>query len=98
MMITFLLGDAEKSNLCAKITLDQEELNYFSKIVNPTKKTKNTHYTPGIWGEMNGGIGMAKFNSLWILRDSGASYSIILAKHTKNCEGKWPSWYVGLHK
>ena len=36
--------------------MDQEELNYLSKWINPTKYIKLTHYTTILWGGIHGNI------------------------------------------
>ena len=68
---------------CKEVTLDQKEL--FSLIKNNKYewKTKIALYTPIQWGEINGRLGNAKFNSPMILIDYGASSSIIICKHVQ---------------
>ena len=53
---------------------------------------------PVLLREMNDRLGKAKFNSLSILLDSGASSSFILGKKLKHCERKRPMRSVGVHK
>ena len=36
----------DKVMLCPETTLDKKELDYLSKTINPTKKTKKIHYSP----------------------------------------------------
>ena len=64
----------------AEITLAKKELYYLSKI-NNSNKNKMVHYTPLIWGEMNGRIGKTNFNSLSIILDSIYISFIIIGKH-----------------
>ena len=56
-------------------------------LINPTKK-KNRHYTPILIGNTNGRLGKAKFCTLRILLDSGASFSIVIGKHTHKLRHK----------
>ena len=67
--------------MCAKLTVDQEELQTISNIINPTKNTKLTHYMPVIWGKMKCRLGKAKLKSIRILFNSGDISSIIIGKH-----------------
>ena len=59
----------------------QKELYSSSEIINLTKKTNITHYTPVIWGLMNGRLYKANFNLICILLYYGARSFIILGKH-----------------
>ena len=75
-------GGGGNSKRCAEHTLEKDELYTISKIINPTKNIKVTHYAPVLWGEMNCSLGKARFKSLRILLDCGASSSIVLGKNT----------------
>ena len=46
---------------------DKGKLYTISKVINPTKNTKVTHYMPVLLGDMNCRLGKVKFNSLRIL-------------------------------
>ena len=59
-----------------------------SHIINPTKKGKNRHYTPVLLGSVNGRLGKAKYRTIRIIMDSGASSSIVLGKHTQTLRQK----------
>ena len=56
------------------------------------------YYTQVLWGEMNGRLGKAKFNSLMILRYSIASCKNILGNIYGNFETKLPSKSFGFNK
>ena len=69
----------------------EKELYTISHIINLPKK----HYIPVLPGNSNGRLGKAKYRTLRILMDSGASSSILLGKHItkvlhkKNHPVKW---------
>ena len=50
------------SKLWVEGNLEQKYLYYLSKIINPTKKTKNIQYKPIIWSEIDDIFGDFKFN------------------------------------
>ena len=41
------------TNFCTEGTLYKKDLYYLSKIIKPTKKTKNIQYKPIIWSEID---------------------------------------------
>ena len=71
-------------------TDSEQELYRISHLVNPTKD-KNIDYTPVLLGNANGRLSKANFFPLRILLESGASFSIVLRKHTKNTQQKYPA-------
>ena len=48
--------------LFSKITLAQEKMNCLSKIIDPNKNTKMTHYKPLLWVYINGRLRKARLN------------------------------------
>ena len=46
---------------------DKGELYTISKIINPIKNTKVTHYMPVLWGDTNCRLGKVRFNSLMVI-------------------------------
>ena len=81
--------------LCVKWNFNQYESYLISKIIKLTKNTKTDHYMPILVGEMKCSLGKAKFHSLKILLDSGASSYILPGKHTQNMRNKktTPVWW-----
>ena len=71
-----------------KITEARQGLNKISHLVNPTKKRKNSHYTPVLLGNINGRLGKAKFHSLIIILDSGVELLDITRKTYKQLRNK----------
>ena len=77
-----------KAEVQDKTTVTIKGLNTIIHLVNPTKKKKNSHYTPVILGNMNGRLSKAKFHSIKILLDSRASSSLVIVKHTEKLRNK----------
>ena len=76
----------------------EKELYTVSHLINPIKKGGNQHYVPIILGNVNGILSEAKFLTLRILLESGASPSIVLGKYTKSYIIKRPSRSNGAPK
>ena len=63
-----------------------KEFYMISHLINPKKKTR--HYVPILLGNANIRLGKAKYRTLRILLDSGASSSIVLGKKTQKLRHK----------
>ena len=67
--------------MCMAGIFYHNELYLLSKIRNPTKNWKVNHYAPIIWRKINCRLVKAKFSSLSILLELGASSNIFTRKH-----------------
>ena len=82
-------GEKNEVEVQGKSTEAEQELHKIRLLVSTTKY-KNSHYTPVLLGNVNVRLVKAKFYSLRIILDPGASFLIELGKHTKKYVTKRP--------